>query len=194
MRSLGLAKIESMTTRSHPTESALLIPVPAAEPTLQRWRERLDPACRLGVPAHVTLLYPFVAPAALDDVTIQRLADLFLQRTAFAFSLREIRWFGDEVAYVAPEPGARFRALTAAIYGEFPAFPPYRGEHDDVIPHLTIGQDAPVGALRRAAKHVTAHLPIETHAEEVWLMTGTQTARSWVLKARFELSRGNTVP
>src|SRR5215207_2399787 len=70
MRSLGLAKIESMTTRSHPTESALLIPVPAAEPTLQRWRERLDPACRLGVPAHVTLLYPFVAPAALDDVTI----------------------------------------------------------------------------------------------------------------------------
>jgi hypothetical protein len=59
---LGLAKIKSMTMRSQPTESALLIPVPAAEPTVQRWRERLDPACRLGVPAHVTLLYPFVAP------------------------------------------------------------------------------------------------------------------------------------
>jgi 2'-5' RNA ligase len=194
IRSLGLAKIESMTMRSQPTESALLIPVPAAEPTVQRWRERLDPACRLGVPAHVTLLYPFVAPAALDDVTIERLADLFSQRTAFAFSLRQIRWFGNEVAYVAPEPGVPFRALTDAICGEFPAYPPYRGEHDDVIPHLTIGEEAPVGALREAAKHVAAHLPIETHAEEVWLMTGTQTAHSWVLNARFELGGGNTVP
>ncbi len=183
-----------MTKWSQPTESALLIPVPAAETTVQRWRERLDPACRLGVPAHVTLLYPFVAPAALDHPTIERLADLFSQRTAFAFGLRQIRWFGDEVAYVAPEPGAPFRALTDAICGQFPAYPPYRGEHHDVIPHLTIGEEAPVGALREAAKHVAAHLPIETHAEEVWLMTGTQTAHSWVLNARFELGRGNTVP
>jgi hypothetical protein len=45
------------------TYSAVLVPVPEAERVVSRYRARLDGAAALGVPAHVTVLYPFV-PAA----------------------------------------------------------------------------------------------------------------------------------
>ena len=52
----------------HPAqESALLVSVPAAEPAVSAHRSRLDPGAPLGVPAHITVLYPFLPPAAIGD-------------------------------------------------------------------------------------------------------------------------------
>jgi hypothetical protein len=45
------------------TLSAVVVPVPEAEPRVGALRTALDPSAALGVPAHVTILYPFVAPA-----------------------------------------------------------------------------------------------------------------------------------
>lgn len=50
-----------------PTESCLRVPVPEADQAVGRLRGRLDSAAALGVPAHVTILYPFVAPAAVTS-------------------------------------------------------------------------------------------------------------------------------
>ena len=44
-------------------QSALLILVPAAEPAVGEHRARLDASARDGVPAHLTVLYPFLPPA-----------------------------------------------------------------------------------------------------------------------------------
>src|SRR5437660_989822 len=55
-------------------ESALLIPVPEAEPLVGQWRLEHDPSARAGVPPHVTLLYPFLPP---DDITPGDLDELF---------------------------------------------------------------------------------------------------------------------
>ena len=44
------------------SESALVVLVPAAEPCVGALRLRYDPVARLGMPAHVTLLHPFVDP------------------------------------------------------------------------------------------------------------------------------------
>ncbi len=52
------------------TQSAVLVPVPEAERVVSRHRIRLDPAAELGVPAHVTVLYPFVAPPAITATTL----------------------------------------------------------------------------------------------------------------------------
>ena len=46
-------------------QSAVLVSVPEAEPAVSRYRARLDRAGAWGVPAHVTILYPFVAPPRL---------------------------------------------------------------------------------------------------------------------------------
>ena len=44
-------------------DTALICRVPEAERYIARYRDRYDPSARRNVPAHVTVLYPFVPPA-----------------------------------------------------------------------------------------------------------------------------------
>jgi hypothetical protein len=46
-------------------ESTILVPVPEAEPVVGQLRARLDRAASRGIPAHVTVLYPFVPPGQI---------------------------------------------------------------------------------------------------------------------------------
>ena len=46
-------------------ESALIIAVPEAEPLVKALRERFDWSAAQGVPAHITILYPFIPPEKL---------------------------------------------------------------------------------------------------------------------------------
>ena len=55
------------------SESAVIVPVPEAEPAVGGLRAALDRAAVWGVPAHVTLLYPFVTPRAGWSV-VERIA------------------------------------------------------------------------------------------------------------------------
>jgi hypothetical protein len=50
-----------------PAESAVLVLLPEAEIAVASHRAELDAAAGLGVPAHVTVLYPFVPPARIDE-------------------------------------------------------------------------------------------------------------------------------
>lgn len=54
-------------------QTGVVVPVPAADPLVSRWRERFDPAAAFGVPPHVTIVYPFVPAEALSE---HDLADL----------------------------------------------------------------------------------------------------------------------
>ena len=47
---------------TEPTETAVLALVPEVEPVVGEHRRRLDPTTAAGVPAHVTVIYPFVPP------------------------------------------------------------------------------------------------------------------------------------
>jgi pimeloyl-ACP methyl ester carboxylesterase len=44
--------------------------VPEAERVVRRHRERFDPAALAGVPAHVTVMYPFVPPPQIDNIVL----------------------------------------------------------------------------------------------------------------------------
>jgi hypothetical protein len=57
------------------TESAVLVPIPAAERVVSTHRSRLDGAAALGVPAHVTVLFPFVPPSAITPGSWHTLAE-----------------------------------------------------------------------------------------------------------------------
>jgi hypothetical protein len=94
-------------------QSALLILVPAAEPVVGAYRARLDAGARDGVPAHLTVLYPFLRPALIDDAVLTSLAVLFGASPVFTFSLDRVGWFGDEVGTRGASPG-RWR-MTAAF-------------------------------------------------------------------------------
>ena len=45
------------------SETALIVEVSEAEEAVHEWRARHDSVAARGVPAHVTVLFPFVAPS-----------------------------------------------------------------------------------------------------------------------------------
>jgi hypothetical protein len=157
-------------------ETALVIPVASAEPTVGVFRERLDSSASFGVPAHITVLYPFLEAAQIDH---DELAALIASHDSFAFALRRACWFGQTVLYLAPEPDAPFRALTQAVWQRYPQCPPYGGAYDDVVPHLTIGHDQPLDTLRQAEQTVTAALPIDASATSVRLLGRVDSTSAW---------------
>ncbi len=145
------------------TDTAIIVAVPAAEPLVGGHRLVLDPAAGLGVPAHVTVLYPFVAPAALTQEVIERVRLVASQLPTVQANFSRIGWFDTQVVYLAPEPDDWFRQATAAMHDAFPQCPPYRGIHEDVIPHVTIGDGADLDEMRRAAEEVQENLALVTH-------------------------------
>lgn len=60
-------------TMPEPTHSAVLVIVPPAEAIVGDLRRRFVESATWGVPAHVTVLYPFVTPRTIDDRTLTRL-------------------------------------------------------------------------------------------------------------------------
>lgn len=101
-------------------ETAILIEVPEAEPSVASWRDRFDPVAARGIPAHVTVLFPFVPPTELDDAVIAQLREVALSQPAFDFRLARLDEFPG-VVWLRPDPDEPFRALTRAVWAAFPS-------------------------------------------------------------------------
>jgi hypothetical protein len=153
-----------------PEESALLVRCPAAEPAVGEWRARLDLAAGVGVPSHVTVIYPFRPVERLSDADHDRLGRLFRDLTAFTLVGERTAWFGDDVVYVELTGGGQVSALIAAVAREYPEHPPYGGTIAEVIPHVTVGHGCDLATLREAAAAVDARLPFRqpVTAAELW--------------------------
>jgi 2'-5' RNA ligase len=174
-------------------QSALIIEVPEAEPAVRRHRERLDANASLGIPAHVTVLAPFMPLETIDTAVLAQIGRLFADLTRFRFQLDRTDWFGEQVLWLAPRDPAPFRTLTQRVHQAFPAFPPFEGRYDDVVPHLTIGHGHSLNELRTAEDAVQAHLPIEASVGAITLMTEQSAGGHWTKTATFALS-GSTSP
>ncbi|MGI5127300.1 2'-5' RNA ligase family protein [Pseudonocardia sp. CA-107938] len=147
--------------------SAVIVPVPAAEPLVGALRAELDRHAALGVPAHVTVMAPFLPAAALDAATVADLAAVVATVPAFDVAFTQVRWFDDRLVYLAPEPAAPFVALTEAV-GERFGLQPYGGEHEPV-PHLTVAYDAPAERLQAVAAELAGGLPVVAEIDQAVL-------------------------
>jgi 2'-5' RNA ligase len=98
---------------------------------------------------------------------------------AFELSLARTAWFGHKVLWLHPEPDEPFRTLTEQVWRRFPQCPPYEGGHTLVVPHLTIGDDAPLPDLERAESSVAAALPLRTRVTRAQLICGSFEPNSW---------------
>ncbi len=74
-----------------------------------RHRRRLDRAAGWGVPAHVTVLYPFLPPQALSGQVLATLSAVIASVRAFECTFATTAWFDQEVLWLAPEPEQPFR-------------------------------------------------------------------------------------
>ncbi|MGH2601384.1 MAG: 2'-5' RNA ligase family protein [Dehalococcoidia bacterium] len=172
-------------------ETALIIPVPAAEPAVGGWRQRFDPSAATDIPAHITLLYPFRAPDQIDEALLAELRALFAAVAPIRFSLAGICGFRG-VIYLAPEPAGPFDHLIATLMVSYPDLIPYGGTVADPIPHLTVAQleDAELldRVLREFAEASLSALPVETVADEVHLMEEMEDGR-WRTRVALPLGR-----
>ena len=162
------------TLASMPRRTALIVPVPEAVPRVSELRLEHDPTAALGVPAHITILFPFAPPDAVDEPSV---ADVLAPFRAFHFELASLEHFDDDVTYLAPRPAQPFSDLIDAVAARWPEHPPYEGTVDTVLPHLTIG-------YRRL--DVSIELPIACVAREVVLIEEDDEGR-WRTRRRFAL-------
>ena len=155
--------------------SAVLVEVPEAEPVVGEWRLQYTLDAPAGIPAHVTLLFPFVEPARLGEVE-ERLAQIIAGTPAFDVTFaRAARW--PEILYLEPEPADPFVALTRAIERAWPDQPPYGGTHETIVPHLTVAESADPAVLDRVAVSVEPQLPVATRAREASLFVEDHEGR-----------------
>ncbi|MEV0353089.1 2'-5' RNA ligase family protein [Nonomuraea sp. NPDC050680] len=145
-----------------------------AEPLVGGWRRRFDSSARAGVPAHVTVLFPFldidrIGPAVIDDLSV-----LIGEHSPFAVRFDTCRRF-PEVLYLAPTPEQPFRALTEAVVARWPEAPPYGGQFAEVIPHLTVAHGQQAQVFHEVEAALTPRLPITAHVSSVSLFVSDGT-------------------
>ena len=131
-------RVVKMCRRMSLSESALVVLVPEAEALVKAFRDKYDPSAAAGMPAHITLLYPFKPPPELRADVLETIHACFAEFVPFTYSLAAIRRFRSEVLYLAPEPDEPFRKLTLAICDRYSDRRPYGGKFAEVIPHLTV--------------------------------------------------------
>lgn len=170
-------------------ETALVVLVPEAEPLVARFRARFDRSAIAGLPAHITVLYPFLHPDSISVEIVSGLGSLFQAFGPFRFSLCGVCGFPG-VAYLVPDPLAPFDALTRAAAARFPETPPYRGAFASPVPHLTIAQQPPAPCLAETTSRFLLEagtmLPVECVATEVTL--AIKRAGRWSIGPKFALA------
>ena len=148
-------------------ESALVVLVPEAEAIVGRLRQRYDPSAAVGMPAHITLNYPFLPGEPVNAATIDQLRTVFSRFQPIRYALIEAREFFDTV-YLAPHPDEPFMELIQAVVAQYPRSPPYGGLFAEVVPHLSLAQSENAAelelVLREFAPGSESKLPIEAAA------------------------------
>lgn len=150
-----------------------MVLAPRAGAAVAGFRERFDSSWPTGMPAHVTVLYPFVDARAVTPALLAEMDALAATMAAFDYRLEAVSEF-PAALYLVPTPSAPFVALTETAARRWPDHPPYGGRFDNVIPHLTV---ADTRAGKAAVAEVAALLPLEERAEELVLIAPSRGGR-----------------
>jgi 2'-5' RNA ligase len=163
--------------------SAVIVRFRLPEP-LERVRVRHDPVAAAGVPAHVTILFPFVPTDQLTPAVRRTLAGIAAGVQPFEVRFTRVERF-PEVVWLAPEPDEPFRLLTERTVAAFPDHPPYEGLHPEVVPHLTIGHGTGV-VLDRLERRVAACPAFEARVRAIEVIAESGAER-WHRRWRIPL-------
>ena len=139
------------------------------------------------MPAHVTLLYPFVGWEELDPSIGRKIASIAARRTAFDYTMiGPERW--PDTVYVAVEPVEPFIRLHADLAAAFPEYPIY-GEASDFEfrPHITVAEGRSVDDAMTMHEAAWSALPLGARAESLDVIATNEA--KWHLVWRVPLGR-----
>ncbi len=165
--------------------TGLVVLVPAAEPVVGGWRDKFDPSARYGMPAHVTVLFPWFRLRDLEARSVGELASVAAARPAFDVTFDRVARF-PETMWLAPTPVEPFVQLTEAVRRRWPEYPPFGGRFDVVIPHLTIGDGIDPAAHRDVVTDIEGNLPVRARVGELTLMAQA-AAGCWSVHSTYPL-------
>jgi len=159
--------------RASYTAVVLMPPEDQWEP-IQAIRRENDPRYGVWMP-HVTLLYPFMQEADLDDGTEDRLREVCRGAASFTVVLGDFGMFQHasmrRTVWLRPEPPEPIVQLHGRLTATFPQFSDTSRYRSGFTPHLSVGQfPAPragraVEALRRTWS------PLRWHVDTAHLIT-----------------------
>lgn len=127
-----------------------------------------DTAALRGVPAHVTVLYPWLPREVVTADDLAALGEIATAATPAVVRLARLERF-PAVLWLAPDPCDLFDALTAAVVARWPQCPPYAGTVAEPVAHLTVAQ-GPDDLLDEVAARVEPRLPVGADAERLVLI------------------------
>jgi 2'-5' RNA ligase superfamily len=107
-------------------QTGLVIPVPAADAVLAAVGARYPGTVREGVPAHVSLLYPFVAAAELDERVTSALGELLAEQAPMPVQFAECYCREGFVA-LCPDPIDGLKELMSKAHRRWPDVVAYEG-------------------------------------------------------------------
>lgn len=166
-------------------ETAVLLCVPEAEELVGPWRDKADPSAAAGVPAHLTLLTPFLPADRLDEGVVAELEWFFAGVDAFRVRFDVVGEFADPgVVYLEPVD-EELDDLAAALARRWPETPPYEGRVDKPKAHLTVVHTADPYLRAQAAAAVEPGLPLEATVSRAAL---------WVCDEHGRWSEARTFP
>lgn len=161
------------------SRTLLALLVPDAEPLVGDLRARLDPSARLGLGAHITLVYPFLDSMAITDDVVERLRHVARQHAPVSFVLDEVGTFPSTV-WLAPRPADALVSLSAALESAFPDRPTTGRVFERFVPHLSVARnirgdrDAVVATLEDRLRSVRgvvcacANIHVMKRTDEGW--------------------------
>jgi 2'-5' RNA ligase len=161
-------------------DSVLLVPVSLPATLLSARRQN---HLRQPIPRHITLLYPFVPPRALDVEVVRAIERVLHGRSAFRYQLTRVGSFPN-ARYLVIEPPEPFIELIGAFERAWPEYPRYGGQFATTIPHVTIAEGRQMAGIEPS---VQAHLPVQMVARHVELWR-KHLIRGWRMYSRSELA------
>jgi 2'-5' RNA ligase len=129
--------------------------------------------------AHVTLLFPFLPAARIDDGVLNLLREQFacVPATTGALELcfdRLARFPG--VSYLALKEAETVAAKIRALAAAWPECPPYEGRFADVVPHLTVAY-GDEHLLETVEAELVRALPLHAHVQAATLAVEDEAGR-----------------
>ncbi|MGW6273859.1 2'-5' RNA ligase family protein [Streptomyces sp. NPDC055060] len=151
-----------------PGTTAVLVLLPDADPLLEAAAQLDTRVVRPGVPAHATLLYPWLPADQVGAGELRRLRAALAvaapEGGPLSLRLTEVEGDGGFIGIPVPE----LRPLATAVRTTFPQQVPYEGRFgSDPAVHLTVSLDAAADTAAAIARRVTEHLPIVTEVSAV---------------------------
>jgi 2'-5' RNA ligase len=142
---------------------------------------RYSPETLIRVPAHFTLIYPFVPAARLDEACAI-LYEVLAAVPTFDVTISGYAEFPG-IIYIPPSDPTPIQALFRCIFEAFPDYPPYGGRFGPMLnPHLTVAEFTNEHKQREA--ELPAYTPITFTVQRVHVMYGYPgIALPWIAHA-----------